>query len=118
MEPIKTELVNDERKRDVRGRKIASAQRRRQVLAAYDASGLTQRAFARREGVNFNTLVAWLQKRRAEGAGQPAIRFEEVSLSPESTRATGVLEVTLPGGLLVRGASVAAVAELVRALRG
>jgi len=87
-----------------------------ELLAAYDASGLTQRAFARHEGVNFHTLVAWLQRRRVEGVAAPAVRFQEVCLSPGRSR-EATLEVTLPGGLIVRGSSAAAVAELVRALR-
>ena len=45
--------MDEKRKRDTRGRKIATSERRAELLAAFDASGLTQRAFARREGVNF-----------------------------------------------------------------
>lgn len=56
--------MDERRKRDTRGRKIATGERRAELLAAFDTSGLTQRAFARREGVNFHTFVAWLQRRR------------------------------------------------------
>ena len=107
--------MDEARKRDTRGRKIATAERRAELLAGFDTSGLTQRAFARREGVNFHTFVAWLQRRRAAGAAAPALRFHEVCLAPGASHAA--LEVALPGGMVVRGGSVAAVAELVRALR-
>ena len=116
MEPISAEVVDDKQKRDTRGRRIVAAERRAELLAAYDAGGLTQRAFARREGVNFHTLVGWLQRRRGEGAVAPAMRFQELCVA-SSAKADGTLEVTLPGGLIVRGSSAAAVAELVRALR-
>jgi transposase-like protein len=116
VEPISTEVVDDKQKRDTRGRRIVAAERRAELLAAYDASGLTQKAFARHEGINFHTLVAWLQRRRAEGGPAPAMRFQEVSLSQGRSR-EATLEVMLPGGLIVRGSSAAAVAELVRALR-
>jgi transposase-like protein len=107
--------MDEARKRDTRGRKIATSERRAELLAAFDASGLTQRAFARREGINFHTFVAWLQRRRTTGAAPPAVRFHEVCLAPGAVHAAA-LEVALPGGVIVRGNSAAAVAELVRAL--
>jgi hypothetical protein len=85
------------------------------LLSAYDESGLTQSAFARREGINVHTLVAWLGRRRHAGAAAPAVRFREVCLASNSA-APAALEVVLPGGMMVRGSNAAAVAELVRAL--
>lgn len=108
--------MDEARKRDTRGRKIATVERRAELLAAFDTSGLTQRAFARREGINFHTFVAWLQRRRPAGIVSPAPRFHELCLAPGVAQ-PAVLEVALPGGMIVRGSSVAAVAELVRALR-
>ena len=93
-----------------------AAERRAELLAAYDASGLTQSAFARRDGINVHTLVAWRGRRRSVGIAAPAVRFQEVCLAPNAT-AAATLEVTLPGGVIVRGSSAAGVAELVRALR-
>jgi hypothetical protein len=116
VEPIKTEVVDDKEKRDGRGRRIVAAERREELLAAYDASGMTQRAFARREGISLHTLVAWLGRRRSEPKVVPAVRFREVCMAPTS-KIAAALEETLPSGVIVRGASVAAVAELVRALR-
>ncbi|MEO6245826.1 MAG: hypothetical protein ABIQ12_10360 [Opitutaceae bacterium] len=120
MEPIAAELMDEARKRDARGRKIAAPERRAELLTAFDASGLTQRAFARREGVNFHTFVAWLQRRRGTGADRAtpaALRFQEVCVAPGVRADATFLEVALPGGVVVRGGSAAAVAELVRALR-
>lgn len=118
MEPIKAEVVDDKAKRDRRGRQIVAAQRREELLAEYDASGLTQAAFARRAGINFHTLVAWLGRRRQSvvGGKQP-VRFHELSVAALSAARTLPLEVTLPGGVIVRGGDASTLAELVRALR-
>ena len=62
------ELIEDEDKRDKRGRRIAEPRRRAEIVAAYAASGLTQKAYARREGVNYHTLVSWLGRTRRESA--------------------------------------------------
>lgn len=118
MESITTEVLDDKQRRDTRGRRIMARERQAELLIAFDGSGLTQRAFARREGINFHTFVEWLQRRRrtaGTGAKQTP-RFQELSL-PFMARASGTLEVTLPGGVSVRGDNVASVVELVRALR-
>ncbi len=116
MEPITTEVVDDKQRRDTRFRRIMAAERRAELLAVYDTSGLTQRAFARREGINFHTFVEWLQRRRRGGGAERPVRFQEISLAT-APNAAAVLEVMLPGGLIVRGGNAARVAELVRALR-
>lgn len=116
VESIKAEVVDDKQKRDRRGRRIVAAERWAELIAAYEVSGLTQSAFARREGINFHTLVARLGRRRLTRVAAPAVRFREVCVGPQFKAELG-LEVTLPGGVTVRGRSAAAVAELVRALR-
>ena len=118
VEPIRAEVIDDKQRRDTRGRRIVAAERRAELLTAYEASGLTQSAFARREGINFHTFVAWLGQRRKAGAAAAAapVSFREVCL-PQMGRTVPMLEVMLPGGLTVRGSSATAVAELVRALR-
>lgn len=116
VEPITTELVEDRRKSDARGRRIVAAERRAELLAAYAASGLTQRAFARREGVNFHPFIGWLQRRAGANRTAPRMRFQELSVAA-APKAAATLEVVLPGGWIVRGHDVAAVAELARALR-
>ena len=119
MEAITTEVLDDKSKRDARGRKIIEEARRDELLASYEQSGLTQKAFSSREGINYHTFVAWLsQWRRSAPTTTPraaAMRFEEVRLGG------GVdipgLEVTLPEGMVVRGQDAAKVAALVNALR-
>lgn len=107
-----TELVDRGEKRDVRGRQIVSEEERGAMVAAYEGSGLTQRAFAQREGVKFCTFVAWLaRKRRAQV--KPA--FTEVSVG--GAGAAAVIEVALPDGLLVRGRDLEQLVAVVGRLR-
>jgi hypothetical protein len=75
-------------------------------MAGYAASGMTQRAFAQREGINPFTFAGWLRQRRmAAAAPQPAPsvvpRFVELGF-PRVAVGFG-LEVVLPDGLIVRG---------------
>ena len=117
MRSISTEVVDSGPKRDSCGRRVSDQAQRAELLAAYDRSGLTQKAFAQREGVNVHTFVSWLQqRRRALGptAAAAPVRFAELPWS--GARAAG-LEVVLPDGVMVRGAVPAAVAALVRLLR-
>ncbi len=59
-----TEWVDTGEKRYERGRGIVGQERKAEMLRAYDCSDLSQREFARREGINFHTFVEWLQRRR------------------------------------------------------
>lgn len=118
MRSITTEVVDSGSKRDRRGRQVSNKQRRAELLAAYDRSGLTQKAFAEREGVNVHTLVSWLlQRRRAAGvvARPGTVQFAEL---PWSGAPPAALEVTLPDGVTIRGRVAAEVAVLVQLLRG
>jgi hypothetical protein len=116
MASITTELVETGAKRDGRGRRIATASERAALIFAYRRSGLTQRVFAQREGIKFSTFTAWLQGRRLAGGPGPKVRFAEVT-PPLAPAGASWLSVQLPDGLVVRGANVGAVLELVRALR-
>lgn len=90
--------------------------RREAILAAYErSSGLTQRDFAIREGVRYHTLTTWLRRQRQEerAAKSPVVQFAEVAMSTTAAR----LEVSLPGGMVVRGQDAAQVAALIKALR-
>ena len=120
METIRAEVIDTKTKQDARGRKIADEARRAEVLGGYEASGLTQKAYARREGMNYHTFVAWwIQHRRGRTrALRPSLPapmgFAEVRLPPVASGAP--LEVTLPGGIVVRGAEAASIAALIKAL--
>ncbi|MGD1031775.1 MAG: hypothetical protein ABSA05_11615 [Opitutaceae bacterium] len=113
LQAISTELVETGEKRDARGRKISDEARRAEVLAAYDCCRLTQRAFARQEGIKYYTLAYWLKVRRKEQATpNKPVRFAELRLGG---RAPG-LEVSLPGGIAIRGDDAGQIAALVKAL--
>lgn len=128
---ITAELVPDETKRDTKGRKITPKARREELLNEYEQSGLTQAAFARRAGVNYPTFASWIQGRRERTAmplrprepirAQQQVQFAEVNLPPPTPRELGrnteSLSVTMPDGLVVRGADAVEVAALVKALR-
>jgi len=122
MESIETELCMDSAKSDRKGRRIRSADEWVQILERYDASGLTQEAFSRREGIRYGTLVAWLGRRRKRvgelpPAESPSTKFHELSLrAPSSSRAN--LEVRLPDGTCLNGSDAEELARLVRLLRG
>lgn len=125
-----TEVVDDGRRPDRQGRVRTPRRRREALLAEYDRSGLSQAAFARRAGVRYPTFAHWVQERRradgAAGAEAAALpggtpRFVELRLPgtppvPPSPIAAE-LSVTLPDGLVLRGAEPTALATLVRALR-
>ena len=112
------EIVEDGRRRDRRGRVNWPRERREQLLEEYAKSGMSQAAFARRAGVRYPTFAHWVQERRRRGlapAAGAAPRFVEVGVraTPSSSQE---LSVTLPGGLVARGADANALATLVRAL--
>jgi hypothetical protein len=110
------ELVDTGEKRDGRGRRIVAVKEREALLGAYRKSGLTQRAFAQQEGVNYYTLVEWLCRERHREPAKPDPRFRKLSVGAIVGR-PAIVEVVMPGGLIVRGENAASVAELVRALQ-
>ena len=112
MESIVTEVVETGEKRDARGRRLAVQRHREAMIAAYERSGLTQRAFAERERIGFYRFTAWLKRHRQE-RGKNA--FVEVKV-PRRLAAPGNLEVALPSGVVLRGADVEQIALLVERL--
>ena len=124
---ITADLVVDETKRDTTGRRITPKARREELLAAFEQSGLTQTEFARREGVKYQTFTTWVSERRVRTSAtgpikaEAPVRFAELTLPPSSPRELSpnadALSVTLPDGLIVRGADALAMATLVKALR-
>jgi len=112
MMTITTELVDTGAKRDGRGRRIATTEEREAMVAQYLESGLTQKAFAEREGIKFSTFTSWVQGRSKAGKPGRKVRFAELAAP-----AMAGLAVQLPDGTVIRGTSAVEVAELVRALR-
>jgi transposase-like protein len=112
MKTLQTEVVDTGEKRDTRGRRIATAEEKAALIAAYEGSGLTQQAFANREGVKYCTFTAWLGRHRRQNA-KPA--FTEVSV--RSSRVAGAIEIALPDGVVVRGSDIEPLIAVVSRLR-
>jgi transposase-like protein len=119
MKATPTEVITPERARDDRGHRLYTRERREELIAAYQESGLTQVAFAQREGIKYSTLTGWLQGRRRATPSAPIpcaagpLRFVEAS-TPPSWRG---VEVTLPDGTWLRSGTAGELAELLRMLR-
>jgi transposase-like protein len=123
METIVTEVVDEQGARDTRGRRITSQQRRAELLAQYKTSGMTQKAFAKRAGVNIHTFISWLaDQKRGEAAGALGARagapvgFVELRTPALASAGMAVLEVVLRDGRVARGSDAGALASLVRQL--
>ncbi len=114
MKTVATEVVDRGEKQDARGRRIAQVNEREALVKAYETSGLTQRAFAEREGVKYCTFTAWLGRHRQ---GKRKGAFAQLDLGPASRLAAGI-EVVMPDGVLVRGHDGEQIAALVAKLRG
>lgn len=125
MGTITAELVETGEKRDARGRRMTPVQRRSAIVRAYRASGLTQAAFARREGLNYSTFAGWVLKVAKAELAKNSVQFAQLRLSMPSLSASAAstgsdaasLEVRLPDGTSIRGDRVEELALLVRALR-
>lgn len=115
MDEIETEVLDVGLKQDAKGRRILPEREWMRVLDEYDRSGMTQKAFARREGINFHTLVAWLGRRRkaVTGDDNKPVRFEELELRRGSP---SQLEIHLADGVVLKGSSPEGLAELYSAL--
>ena len=103
---------------DTKGRVRVSKEQRQVILAEYERSGEAMPAFARRSGLKYSTLAAWVARhRRAQRPARKApLRLLEAVL-PAPAPAT--LWVHLPGGArleLREGSPVALAAALVQAL--
>jgi hypothetical protein len=122
METNSTETAEDKSRREMRGRRIRNAQRRGELPARFEAGGLTQKTFAKREGVKFHTFVSWLAQRRrgAEGGGAaahpPQCTARFIELRAPVHAATPMLEVVLRDGRTACGADAVSLAALARLL--
>lgn len=110
MATIATELI--EAKRDERGRRITPRAEREALVRAYQSSGLTQKAFAARERINYTTFVSWVQD-CGRRVAPPKVGFSEVTIP----RSTLPLEVQLPDGMTIRGGNAEELARLLQLIR-
>lgn len=105
------------------GRLRYAPDQRQALLDAFDRSGMSAMSFTRQHGVQYQTFIAWIRKRRQNsGAAEIAgSAFAEVMLnSREATPAVGGLRVLLPCGAMLEIDSRAALplaVELLNTLR-
>ncbi len=89
-------------KTDRRGRFRYSPEQKQALIEAFEASGLSAPRFATLHGVNYQTLVYWMKKRRDTTEDHPAL----CSLVPAvidtpslAGSAAASVEILLPGGV-------------------
>ncbi len=99
-------------KRDDLGRVQSTAESRAAAVAEYQRSGLSATAFAKMAGIAPNTFWNWLhaqgltQKRpRALAGASKPVRF--IQVTPQTVSSTMVLQVRLPGGVVIEVADTA-----------
>jgi transposase-like protein len=99
-------------KRDDLGRVPSTAESRAEAVAEYQRSGLSATAFAKMAGIAPNTFWNWLhaqgltQKRpRALAGASKPVRF--IQVTPQPVSSTMVLQVRLPGGVVIEVADTA-----------
>ena len=100
-----TQAVGEIIKTDVRGRMRVSTERRQNLLAEYEQSGLSAKKFAQLAGLKYQTFANWLQKRRRQGSSPSpsadSVRWLQAVVEKANTSdLTGpaALIVALPGG--------------------
>ena len=85
-------------------------ERRAELVAGYKQSGLSQREYAQRTGIDYNTLGALLWKQQRPAA-------QQTGPLPARIEAPAELEVTLPNKTVVRGRNAPEVLRLIEALK-
>jgi transposase-like protein len=103
------------------GRVRTSAEQRRLILAEFERSGVSVAEFAKRAGLKYSTLAAWvLRERRSKPRSQaPPMRLLEDVVDPAQGGTPGSLILQLPGGARLEVNNTqqeALAAELVRSL--
>lgn len=125
---ITTEIIDTGEQRDRRGRRMTPRSRRAEYVEAWRRSGMTQAAFARREGLRYPTFAHWVQQAGKSARAISPVRFAQVRwpLPTGDAAQVGVedrgvvplgLEVRLPDGTLLRGGDAEQLATLALALR-
>ncbi len=91
---------------DRRGRLRYTPEQKKTMVEAYQASGLSAPRFATLHGVNYQTLVSWINKGKTAGSSDPprsshpamlSLVPAEIDHSP-AVGSNRSMEVLLPGG--------------------
>ena len=106
---------------DTKGRVRTSVEQRRLILAEFERSGVSAVQFAKRAGLKYSTLAAWvLRYRRSKPPSQAqSVRLLEAVVDPAQGGAAGSLILQLPGGARMEVSTIqqaTLAAELVRSL--
>ena len=104
------------------GRLRYSPAQRQELLDAFAGSGMSAMSFSRQHGVNYQTFIAWLRKRRENSTSAvPGPAFAEILLDgPATANPSAVLRIVLSCGTVIELSSRAAlplVLELLSNLR-
>jgi len=85
-----------------------------QVINSQKNSGLSRRAFCKREGINYNRLLYWLKII----PGQTSLPDQSPTFIPVVTPRASPVEIHLPNGVQVRLASadISSLSQLLRSL--
>jgi hypothetical protein len=95
-------------------------ERREQLLAEFDRSGVSGARFARMAGIKYATFAGWLHQRRGKAAGARRSRrvtWVEAAVKPCMAQGAA-LRVQLPGGAWMELTSNAQMNTAVQLLRG
>jgi hypothetical protein len=104
---------------DARDRVRTGRERREQLLAEFDRSGVSGARFARMAGIKYATFAGWLHQRRRAAAGVKRLRpvtWVEAAVKPAGAEGPP-LRVQLPGGAWMELASSAQMSAAVQLLR-
>lgn len=112
---------------DARGRVRLSNERKAELLAEFDRSGMTLRRFAEWSGVNYQTFCGWIARRRnaaklavTRPSALPAgsTSWAEAVVEPMASRvAPGVVKIVFPGDAIMEVADLPAAALSAEVLR-
>ena len=91
------------------------------IVERWEGSGLSMAEFCRREGIAYSQFMSW--RRRRSPSAEPVGGFAELVLAPGGGLPVeaALLEIVLPGGVVVRvfpRANVALLRAAVEAVRG
>lgn len=89
-------------KADRRGRLRYTPEQKQALVEAYETSGLSCPRFAALHGVNYQTLVSWLKKRRQADPSHSALRSlvpAELAEAPPRSGTSQPMEILLPCGV-------------------
>ena len=73
-----------------------------QILERQEASGLSQSAFCRQEGLSAASFAHWRARRSAPAPSSPAFVQWHVPQAGSHTLQPGEMELVLPGGVRLR----------------